>query len=432
MEKVSFDDSGKLLRILDSCENNPLAAWINVSGTVPKAMVTPTKAIENLRQHYATLLKEFPTLRLKVVTIDGHHYYQYATDSEIQFDGLIKKIEGVTPLHDGLSEWFDTDKAPLWRVEISETEQEKTKIRLKICHGIIDGRGAFDVLSLFYYLALNKPLNERLNRYRNQPAIYDFGKKCWYTEEITRQGFVEPEIHFKAIHAELNPPITRPSHVIQPQWSVPYAPISKFCRKYGVSGQALVMAIQNEALRVYHQGALDDIPIILFSPVDNRKYPYATELFKNALFYYHVGNIYPTVVKKDTPLENILHCSQKFKEAYHSQEACISGYSGSIMTDEQGHTVHSFTKPLNPALHNYTFASHLGLVGEGMDDLQFSNQIAVYDDFYFLNFYGFHNETTFTFSVNGPYNCPEAFFQTYKDVSMNYYTFIVNDVSEEK
>lgn len=432
MEKVSFEDSGKVLRILDSVENNPLAAWINVSGTVPKSVITPTQAIENLRQHYSTLLKEFPTFRLKIITIDGHNYFQYASDAEIQFDNLIKKIEGVTPLQDGLSEWFEIDKAPLWRVEISETEQEKTKIRLKICHGIIDGRGAFDVLSLFYHLALNKPLNERLNSYRHQPAIYEFGKKCWYTDEITCQGFKEPEINFKAIHAELNPPITRPSHVIQPQWEVPYAPISTFCRKYGVTAQAIVMAIQNEALRVYHQGKFDDIPLILFCPVDNRKYPYATELFKKALFYYHVGSIYPIVYKKDDPLENILQCSEKFKEEYNSQEACISGYSGAIMMDEQGQIVNNFTNPLNPAIHNYTFASHLGLVGEGMDNLNFSNQIAVYDDFYFLNFYGFHNENTFYFSVNGPYNCPEKFFQTYKDVSMKYYNYIVNDVSEKK
>jgi len=432
MEKVSFEDSGKVLRILDSCENNPLAAWVNVSGTVPKSVITPNKAIENLRQHYATLLKEFPTLRLKVVNIDGKNHYQYASDSEIQFDNLVKHIEGITPLQDGLSEWYETDKAPLWRLEISETEQEKTKIRLKICHGIIDGRGAFDVLAVFYHLALNKPFTERLNGYRNQPAIYEFGKKCWYTDEITSQGFKEPEIDFKAIHAELNPPVTRPSHVIQPQWEVPYAPISKFCRKYGVTAQSIVMAIQNEALRVYHQGKFDDIPIILFCPVDNRKYPYATELFKKALFYYHVGNIYPTVYKKDDPLENILQCSEKFKEAYNSQEACISGYSGSIMTDEQGQMVNNFTKPLNPSYHNYSFASHLGLVGEGMDNLQFSNQIAVYDQFYFLNFYGFHNENTFYFSVNGPYNCPENFFQTFKDVSMKYYNFIVNDVSEKK
>ena len=430
MEKISFKDSGKLLRILDSCENGPLAAWVNVSGTVPKSVITPEEAIENLRQKYYNILKEFPTLRLKVVTIDGKYHYKYAEDSEIQFDNLIKKIDIITPLNDDLSEWYELDKAPLWRLEISETENKKTKIRLKICHGIIDGRGAFDVLDLFYYLALNKPLSERLESFRNQPAIYEFGKKCWYTEEITSLGFQEPEINSKAIHFELNPPITRPSHVIHPQWDVPYAPISKFCRKYGVTAQAIVMAIQNEALRVYHKGKFDNYPLILFCPVDNRKYTYATELFKKALFYYHIGNIYPMVDKKDDPLENIQHCYEKFREAYNTKEACISGYSGAIMTDEQGNCVHSFKKPLNPSTNNYTFASHLGLVSAEMDDLQFSNQIAVYDDFYFLNFYGFHNRDTFYFSINGPYNCPDEFFQTYKDVSMKYYKFIVNKVDE--
>ena len=89
------------------------------------------------------------------------------------------------------------------------------------------------------------------------------------------------------------------------------------------------------------------------------------------------------VDKKDDILENILHCSKKFKESYNSMEACISGYSLAIMTDENGNTVHSFKKPLDPCKNNYTFASHLGLVGEGMDNLNFSNQIAVYDKFYY-------------------------------------------------
>jgi len=431
MEEINFEDSGKLLRILDSTENNPLAAWINVSGTVPKATITPEVAIENLRQKYKQLLEEFPTLRLKVVNINNNNYFKYAENSEIQFKNLVKKIEGITPINDSLSEWFELDKAPLWRLEISETENENTKIRLKICHGITDGRGAFDVLELFYCLALNKPLTERLNSFKNQPAIYEFGKACWYTEEITSQGFVEPEIDFKAIHAELNPPITRPSHVIHPQWEVPYAPISKFCRKYGITAQAIVMAIENEALRTYHKGKYDTLPLILLSPVDNRKYPYATELFKKALFFSHVGCIYPIVEKKDDPLENMKHCYEKFKESYNSKEACISGYSSSIMNDENGKIINSFTKPLNPSTNNYTFASHLGLVGVGMDNLQFSNQIAVYDTFYFFNFYGFHNEKTFYFSNNGPYNCPKEFYQTYKDVSIKYYDYIVNDVSSE-
>ena len=431
MEEINFEDSGKLLRILDSIENSPLAAWISVSGTVPKSSITPKEAYSNIQKHYKQLLQEFPTLRLKIVTIDGKYYYKYAENNEIQMDNLIKIVEGITPLQDGLSEWFEIDKGPLWHVELSETENNKTKIRLKICHGIIDGRGAFDVLDLFYCLSLNKPFTERLNNYRNQPALYEFGKACWYTEEITKKGFVEPEINFKAIHAELNPPITRPSYVVHPQWEVAYAPISDFCRKYNVTAQAIVMAIQNEALRAYHKGKYDDIPLILFCPVDNRKYPYATELFKKALFYYHVGNIYPMVDKKRDILENILHCSQKFKESYNSMEACISGYSSSIMTDEKGQTVHSFTKPLNPCKNNYTFASHLGLVGEGMDNLNFSNQIAVYDDFYFMNFYGYHNRDTFYFSMNAPYNCPKEFFQIYKDTSMKYYNFIVEAVNEK-
>ena len=87
--------------------------------------------MENIHKKYKQLLEEFPTLRLKIVTIDGKYYFKYAENDEIQFDNLIKIIKGITPLQDGLSEWFEIDKAPLWRLELSETENEKTKIRLK-------------------------------------------------------------------------------------------------------------------------------------------------------------------------------------------------------------------------------------------------------------------------------------------------------------
>lgn len=286
-------------------------------------------------------------------------------------------------------------------------------------------------MDLFYCFALNKPLTERLNSSRNQPAIYDFGKACWYNEEIISKGFVEPEVNFKSLSVELNPPITRPSHVIQPQWEVPYGPISTFCRKHGVSPQAIVMAVQNDALRAYHKGKYDDIPLIVLCPVDNRRYPYATELFKKALFYSHVGCVYPMVNKKDDILENILHCSEKFKESYNTMDGCISGYTGSIMTDETGKIIHQFSKPLDPCKSNYVFASHLGLVSEEMDNLNFSNQIAVYETFYFFNFYGFHNKKTFYFSMNAPYNCPEEFFKIFKDTSMKIYDFIVKDVDNK-
>ena len=49
MEKVSFEDSGKLLRILDTVENGPLAAWINVSGTVPNSNIKPEVAFKNIK-----------------------------------------------------------------------------------------------------------------------------------------------------------------------------------------------------------------------------------------------------------------------------------------------------------------------------------------------------------------------------------------------
>ena len=53
------------------------------------------------------------------------------------------------------------------------------------------------------------------------------------------------------------------------------------------------MAIQNEAIRKFHQGKYDDMQIAIYVPVDNRHSPYASELFKKSIFFSHIGFIMP-------------------------------------------------------------------------------------------------------------------------------------------
>ena len=69
------------------------------------------------------------------------------------------------------------------------------------------------------------------------------------------------------------------------------------------------MAIQNEAIKIFHKGKLDDTPIGIHIAVDNKGSKYATELFKifkKALFYVQVGIIVPFMEnEKDKLLKNI-------------------------------------------------------------------------------------------------------------------------------
>ena len=67
-----------------------------------------------------------------------------------------------------------------------------------------------------------------------------------------------------------------------------------------------------------------------------------------------------------------------------------------------------------------------------MDNLHFLSDFPISPYFYVLYLYGFHNLKTFYFSVNAPYNVPKELFDTYKDVTMKYYDFIVNDIKENK
>ena len=63
------------------------------------------------------------------------------------------------------------------------------------------------------------------------------------------------------------------------------------------------MVIQNEGIRKYHTGKLDDTQIEVHFTVDNKSSKYATELFKRALFFVQVGFILPLMENKADLLE---------------------------------------------------------------------------------------------------------------------------------
>ena len=84
------------------------------------------------------------------------------------------------------------------------------------------------------------------------------------------------------------------------------------------------------------------------------------------------------------------------------------------------------------------FASHLGLVGVDLDDVQFRVGLPMYDAkipgvgcLYWPNFYGFHNKKTFSFVYTVPKKVPEDFINITKDTSLKYYDFIVQNVQNE-
>ena len=418
---VSFEDSGKTIRLSDSIERCGVVQWLSASGTVPKSKFTAKQCYDNLKSHYKSLLLDYPPLRLKLLMKDNLHYWAYATNEEIQFDNLVKIVE--LPLNDPVPEPFPLDAAPLWRVQFAEIG-EKTKIKVIASHSLVDGRNIFQLLELFSSYALNKELSDKLKMNKNQPLLYNFGKSEWFTKEITDKKGYEPFGEFNITPIDLFPSFELPSHLINIQWDVPYPPISKFCRKHGITPQAFLMAIQNEAIRIFHKGKLDDTPIGIHIAVDNKGSKYATELLKKALFYVQVGIIVPFMENEKDKLLNMKKCYKLLKEHLDNTMSCDILYFCSNFLDENG-KFHPPKKGFDS--ESITFASHIGLVGVGLDDLQFRFYQPVTNNKYKPSLYGYHNKETFSFLLNCPYNTPEEYLKIIKDVSLQYYDYVVNN-----
>lgn len=427
MDHIIFEDSGNLIRVGDCLETNTARTWLSASGTVSKSVITAEDALKNIKNHYKTILTDFPTLRIKLINKDNLPYWHYATNDEIQFDHLIKIVEA--PLIDEIPIPHDASEGPLWRVTLSQID-DRTKFRVSASHSIIDGRSLFDLLDIFVTYGLNKELNEKLMKYRNQPALYEFGKKDWFIREYTENDIGNPYENANLSNTPLNPPVELPSHIINPQWDVAYPPISKFCRKHSVSPQAILMAIQNEAIRSYNKGKYDNIPIGVQIAIDGRNTSYASELFKKSLFFTHAGISVPYMEPEKNLIENIKKCTTVLKDPSVIKQSCDSIYFIANMRNQETGEKINTTKFPNP--NCYVFASHIGLVGVGLEDVQFRMYSFVYGKtMYWPNLYGYHNKETFSFVFEIPYNTPNGYFDNVKNTSLKYYDYIINDIKDQ-
>ena len=123
-------------------------------------------------------------------------------------------------------------------------------------------------------------------------------------------------------------------------------------------------------------------------------------------------------------LLNMKKCYKLLKEHLDNTMSCDVLYFCSNFLDENG-KFHPPKKGFDS--ESITFASHIGLVGEGLDDLQFRFYQPVTNNKYKPSLYGYHNKETFSFLLNCPYNTPEEYLKIIKDVSLQYYDYVVKN-----
>ena len=126
-------------------------------------------------------------------------------------------------------------------------------------------------------------------------------------------------------------------------------------------------------------------------------------------------------------LENMKKCYKSLKESLNTSISCDITYFLSNFFDENGKFIPPKTFFDGESI---SFASHIGLVGEGFEDVQFRFYQPIENNKYKALFYGFHNQETFSFMLLAPFNYSDDYLKILKEVSLKYYDFMAKDVSE--
>ena len=311
--ELSFDDSGKFIRMANFNEKNTHGSWLYASCNIDK--VTPEEGIKNIKNKFNYLLTHYKILRIILKKEENKLNWYYAENKNLNPEKLISKVE---PPNNNQPIIYPTEPLPLWRITLCNLNN-KTNIRIDINHAITDGRVIFDYLELFSCIANNESLPKKFIEGQNQIPILPLDINNIFEKEIFDTCKI-PDSWKKAILFKLNPPIELPSYSICDYWEFEYEPIEKFCKKYNFTIQGILNATQTRAYWNYHNGKLDNMEFGIYIPIDTRRLKYSTKEYKNRLLGNHISNILIFVNKKDSILEQIKHCQEEMIKSYNSFE----------------------------------------------------------------------------------------------------------------
>ena len=415
---------GKIIGLADGIEAGPSDEWISAACSIKKeGNISYKEMVDNLKSIYSELLTRFPQFRLKLPLINNLRYWVLLEIEDCPFEKLIKTIEIPK---DQLPESFPIDDLPIWRLYITETEDNKIRFRFSSSHSFVDGRSIFSFLELFINLAQNKKFTEDFIKAENLPLTNSFHKKELFIKEIG-ENCEMPESWKKLKKYNLYPEVQLPSHCINTQWNFDYPEISKFNRKYNVTCQALLMAIMERALRKYHKGKIDDLTLGVFCPTDTRQAKQATENHKKGKFFNAAGLTIIYINKQKTILDDILHCKKELKKVLDTNESCATYCYEEGFVDKEKKEI-KFDENF-PVLNNYNliFASNIGKVCVGREDVSFHPKSSVNEYGYWTCLYCLNNGKVLSVILVHPYNLDKELVKIIYDNLIEVINFIKND-----
>lgn len=242
---MSSEIKGKVIGLADGIEAGPSDEWISAACSIKKENENSYKEIiNNLQSIYVELLTRFPQFRLKLPLMSNNlRYWVLLEIEDCPFQKLIKTTDIPK---EQLPESFPLDELPIWRLYITETNDNKIRFRFSSSHSFVDGRSIFSFLDFFINLGQTKKFSEDFLQAENLPLTISFKKKELFTKN--EENLQTPESWKKLKPYKLYPDVELPSHCVNTQWDFDYPPISKFNRKYNVTCQALLMTIIERAI----------------------------------------------------------------------------------------------------------------------------------------------------------------------------------------
>ena len=422
---MSSEIKGKVIGLADGIEAGPSDEWISAACSIKKENENSYKEIiNNLKSIYVELLTRFPQFRLKLPLMDNNLRYWALLDIEdCPFEKLIKTTDIPK---EQLPESFPLDELPIWRLYITETNDNKIRFRFSSSHSFVDGRSIFSFLDFFINLGQTKKFSEDFLQAENLPLTNSFKKKELFTKEIG-ENLQTPESWKKLKPYKLYPDVELPSHCVNTQWDFEYPPISKFNRKYNVTCQALLMTIIERAIRKYNKGKIDDLTLGVYAPVDTRQTKYANNIHKKGKFFNAEGLMIVFINKQKSIMDDIIHCKSELKKVLDTDESWVTYcYEQEFVDKEKKEMKFDDNFPmLNNS--NLVFASNIGKVCVGKEDVSFHPKSNVNEYGYWTTLYCLNNGKTLSVILVHPYNVEKELVNTIYDSVMEMINFIKDD-----
>ena len=422
---MSSEIKGKVIGLADGIEAGPSDEWISAACSIKKENENSYKEIiNNLKSIYVELLTRFPQFRLKLPLMDNNLRYWVLLDIEdCPFEKLIKTTDIPK---EQLPESFPLDELPIWRLYITETNDNKIRFRFSSSHSFVDGRSIFSFLDFFINLGQTKKFSEDFLQAENLPLTNSFKKKELFTKEIG-ENLQTPESWKKLKPYKLYPDVELPSHCVNTQWDFEYPPISKFNRKYNVTCQTLLMTIIERAIRKYNKGKIDDLTLGVYAPVDTRQTKYANDIHKKGKFFNAAGLMIVFINKQKSIMDDIIHCKSELKKVLDTDESWVTYcYEQEFVDKEKKEMKFDDNFPmLNNS--NLVFASNIGKVCVGKEDVSFHPKSNVNEYGYWTTLYCLNNGKTLSVILVHPYNVEKELVNTIYDSVMEMINFIKDD-----